>query len=104
MVNRTLIINNSQAKSDMNIKHKTFTVDEAQKKLQHYCSYQERCHQEVYQKLRSMRMIPEAIDIIIVSLIKDNYLNETRFAKTFVNGKFRIKKLGKQRLILELRK
>lgn len=49
-------------------------------------------------------MIPEAIDMIIVSLIDQNYLNESRFAKTFVSGKFRIKKWGKGRLVLELRK
>ena len=49
-------------------------------------------------------MIPEAIDQIIVSLINDNYLNETRFAQTFVRGKFRIKKWGKHRLTLELKK
>lgn len=49
-------------------------------------------------------MIPEAIDLIIVSLIDHNYLNESRFAKSFVSGKFRIKKWGRARLILELRK
>jgi len=88
----------------MHFKHKTYTVDEALSKLQSYCSYQERCHQEVYQKLKSMRMIPEVIDKIIVDLIKHNYLNESRFATTFVRGKFRIKKWGKRRLILELKK
>ena len=44
---------------------KSYSVDEAQKKLEFYCSYQERCHKEVYEKLKSMRMIPDAIDIII---------------------------------------
>jgi len=43
----------------------SFTIQEAQKKLEHYCAYQERCHQEVIQKLRGMNMIPEAIEIII---------------------------------------
>ena len=83
---------------------KTYSVDEAQKKLEFYCSYQERCHKEVYEKLKSMRMIPEAIDIIIVHLLQNNFLNEERFAKAFVRGKFRIKKWGKYRLTLELRK
>ncbi len=82
---------------------KIYTVDEAQKKLENYCAYQERCHKEVKAKLRDMRMIPEAIDTIMVHLIQHNYLNEERFAKTFVRGKFRIKKWGKNRLIRELK-
>jgi regulatory protein len=48
-------------------------------------------------------MIPEAIDKILVHLIQHNYLNEERFAKVFVRGKFRIKKWGKVRLVRELK-
>lgn len=88
----------------MHFNRKTYTVNDALNKLQQFCAYQERCHQEVSDKLKKMNMIPEAIDQIIVSLIQDNYLNEERFAKAFVSGKFRIKKWGRQRLILELKK
>jgi|SRR5690606_16142352 regulatory protein len=83
--------------------HKTYTVDEARKKLESYCAYQERCHKEVVQKLYSMHMIPEAIDTIVVHLLQHNFLNEERFAKAFVSGKFRIKKWGKQRITMELK-
>lgn len=82
---------------------KTYTVDEALKRMERYCSYQERCHKEVVQKLYSMHMIPEAIDHIVVKLMQDNFLNEERYAKAFVSGKFRIKKWGKQRLTRELK-
>ena len=81
----------------------TYTVDEAQKKLENYCAYQERCHKEVREKLKDMKMIPEAIDNIMVHLINHNFLNEERFAKAFVRGKFRIKKWGKNRLVRELK-
>lgn len=81
----------------------TYTVDEAQKKLENYCAYQERCHKEVREKLKDMKMIPEAIDNIMVHLITHNFLNEERFAKAFVRGKFRIKKWGKNRLVRELK-
>lgn len=81
----------------------SFTVNEAKKKLEHYCAYQERCHKEVRQKLRDMHMIPEAIDVVIGHLLEHNFLNEERFAKTFVSGKFKIKKWGKRRLTLELK-
>ena len=82
---------------------KTYTVDEAQKKLENYCAYQERCHKEVREKLKDMRMIPEAIDMIMVHLIEHNFLNEERFAQAFVRGKFRIKKWGRNRLVRELK-
>jgi len=84
--------------------NQTFSLTEAKKKLEHYCAYQERCHQEVRQKLRDMQMIPQAIDQIIVHLLEHNFLNEERFAKTFVRGKFKIKNWGKYRLTLELKK
>ncbi|MDG1730812.1 MAG: regulatory protein RecX [Algibacter sp.] len=83
---------------------KIYTVQEATRKLEHYCAYQERCHKEVRQKLESMHMIPEAIDVIIVHLLEHNFLNEERFAKTFVSGKFRIKAWGRRRLTFELKK
>ena len=82
----------------------TYTIDEAKKKLEYYCAYQERCHKEVTQKLKDMYMIPQAIDVIIVHLLQHNFLNEERFAKTFVSGKFKIKKWGKRRLTLELKR
>ncbi|MDG1014208.1 MAG: regulatory protein RecX [Flavobacteriaceae bacterium] len=82
---------------------KTYTVEEALVKLQKYCAYQDRCHREVEQKLKQMHMIPEAIERVIVDLVQDNYLNEERFAKAYVRGKFSIKKWGKVRLTLELK-
>ena len=84
--------------------HKTYSLEEAQKKLEFYCAYQERSHKEVVTKLKDMRMIPDAIDVIVVHLIQNNFLNEERFAKAFVRGKFRIKKWGKNRLKLELKR
>ena len=51
-----------------------------------------------------MGMIPEAIDHIIGHLLEHNYLNEERFARAYVRGKFVMKKWGKQRLISELKR
>ena len=84
-------------------KSTSYTLQEAQKKREHYCAYQERCHQEVEQKLRGMNMIPEAIEIIVGKPVEENYLNETRFAQSFARGKFRIKKWGKERILRELK-
>lgn len=83
--------------------YKAYTVEEATRKLERYCAYQERCHSEVVEQLRRMRMIPEAIDQIVVHLIQHEFLNETRFALAFVRGKFRQKGWGPLRLSAELR-
>lgn len=71
--------------------------------MERYCAYQERCHKEVQQKLRDMRMIPEAIDQIIHHLLQHNFLNETRFSQAYARGKFRTKKWGKNRIVRELK-
>ena len=71
--------------------------------MEHYCAYQERCHKEVYQKLKEMRMIPEAVEQIIMHLLQHDFLNETRFAQAFTRGKFNAKKWGKQRIVRELK-
>ena len=80
-----------------------FSVKEAIHKIEHYCAYQERCHEEVVQKLRSMKMDSDEIDTILVQLIKDNFLNESRFACSFARGKHRIKFWGKIRIVNELK-
>lgn len=82
---------------------KTYTVEEAKRKLEYYCSYQERCHYEVVEKLRSMSMIPQVIDNIVVYLIENNFLNEERYAQSFARGKHNIKKWGKIRIVNELK-
>lgn len=82
---------------------KPYTVEEAKRRIERYCVYQERCHKEVRQKLYEMRMIPLAIDEIIDHLLRHNFLNETRFSQAFARGKFRTKKWGRNRIVNELK-
>ncbi|TMM32419.1 regulatory protein RecX [Polaribacter aestuariivivens] len=82
---------------------KSFTIDEIKRKIEQYCVYQDRCHKEVEQKIRDYNLIPEAREMILLSLMKDNFLNEERFSKSFARGKFRIKSWGKQRIVRELK-
>jgi regulatory protein len=79
------------------------TLTEAQLKLEYYCSYQERCHQEVVQKLYDLGMKSHEIDAIVVHLLQNNFLNEERFARSFARGKHRIKNWGKIRIVNELK-
>jgi len=64
-------------------------------KAETYCAYQERAQQEVRNKLYEWGLWPDAVENIIVHLITDNFLNEERFAKSYVQGKFKQKGWGK---------
>ena len=82
---------------------KLFPFQEIKQKLVSFCVYQDRCHAEVEQKMKEFVLIPEAKEEIILYLIKENFLNEERFAKSFTRGKFYIKKWGKNKIKQQLR-
>lgn len=81
---------------------KLFPFQEIKQKLVNFCVYQDRCHAEVEQKMREFLLIPEAKEEILLYLIKENYLNEERFTRSYVRGKFYIKKWGKNKIKLNL--
>ena len=81
----------------------SYTLEEARKKLESYCAYQERCHKEVDRKLDDMNVIPLVKEEIILYLLQHDFLNEERFAKSFARGKFIIKRWGKVRITRELK-
>lgn len=68
-----------------------------------YCVYQDRCHQEVEQKFRDFILVQEAKDEILLYLMKENYLNEERFARSFIRGKFYQKNWGRNKINSQLK-
>ena len=84
-------------------KKTTLTTNEIISKLEYYCSYQDRCHKEVEQKLRSFTLLPELKEQIIVHLIENKYIDEERFSKSFTRGKHNYKGWGKNRIVQELK-
>ncbi|MFP3597602.1 regulatory protein RecX [Chryseobacterium sp. SIMBA_029] len=82
---------------------KSFTFDEIKLKLVNYCVYQDRCHAEVEQKMKEFMLIPEAKDEIMLYLLKENYLNEERFTRSYIRGKFYIKHWGKGKIKMNLK-
>lgn len=64
-------------------------------KAEHFCAYQERSQQEVRDKLYEWGLWPDAVEQTISRLIEGNFLNEDRFAKAYVKGKFNQKAWGK---------
>ena len=68
-----------------------------------YCEYQDRCHNEVKQKLWELGEYGDRVEEIMASLIENGVLNETRFAQSFARGKFRMLKWGKDKITYELK-
>lgn len=85
------------------ILNKTFTPNQIKQKMEFFCSYQERCHDEVNSKLYSYKLNETERNEIIVYLIENDFLNETRFACAFARGKQRIKHWGRVRIVNELK-
>ena len=73
-------------------------------RAQKFCAYQERCSQEVLKKLTEWGCIGNDAGMVIAKLTDERYLDEDRFAKMFVGGKFRIKRWGRIKIIAELKK
>ena len=73
-------------------------------KAKRYCAYQERCKQDVRCKLKEWAVEDAKIEQIIKQLVSEGYIDEERFAKVFVRGKFNIKSWGTQKIIAELKR
>lgn len=82
---------------------KSFTFDEIKLKLVNYCVYQDRCHAEVEQKMKEFLLIEEAKEEIMLYLLKENYLNEERFTRSYIRGKFYIKHWGRNKIKMNLK-
>ncbi len=85
-------------------KRKKLTKDEALAKIQKYCTYQDRAHSEVRYRLIEYQIYGDTLEEIMASLVQDGFLDELRFAMSFARGKFRIKKWGRIKIKLELKK
>ena len=55
--------------------NKYLGIPELQRKAEYYCSYQERCHTEVYKKLKTYTSSNSDINEVISKLIADDFLN-----------------------------
>jgi len=88
---------------EMAFERKNIGTDAALRKIRHYCSYQERSHAEVKEKLYGYGLYKTEVEEMLSRLIEDNYLNEERFAVAFAGGKFRMKQWGKTKIRYELK-
>jgi len=72
-------------------------------RIQHYCAYQERCFRDVENKLTQWKVSPSKFNQIKNMLISEGFINEERFARVFVRGKFHINKWGRSKIRYELK-
>jgi regulatory protein len=70
------------------------TFPQALTKARAYCARQERCQQEVRNKLYAWELATLDVEAAIAQLIGEGYLNEARFAEHFAVSKFRQKGWG----------
>jgi len=88
----------------MNFNNSKYTSKaEALKKLEKYCIYQDRCQQEARNKLASLKIYGAEADEILIGLIQNNFVNEERFAKAYVSGKYKLKRWGRKLIIKKLK-
>ncbi|MBR1513527.1 MAG: RecX family transcriptional regulator [Bacteroidales bacterium] len=66
---------------------KPLTPDQVLDKMAKYCAYQERCVKDVTDKLKTFDIPQEARDEIIDYLLDNRFVNDERFARSFVRGK-----------------
>ncbi|GAA4457310.1 regulatory protein RecX [Rurimicrobium arvi] len=68
-----------------------------------YCAYQDRCQQEVKNKLYESGASRDEVEDLLVWLIQEKFLDEERYARSFARGKFRIKNWGRRKIVYELK-
>lgn len=82
---------------------KRLTKEQALPKIRHYCTYQERSHREVKEKLYGFGLYKTDVEELMARLIEEDYLNEERFAIQYAGGKFRMKHWGKVKIQMGLK-
>ena len=79
------------------------TNDVILKKVLRYCAYQDRCVQEVRKKLATFDMPDSEKEKILKLLVDEGYLDDERYASTFVRSKIHLKKWGVNKIRMALK-
>jgi regulatory protein len=77
---------------------KKYSRKECLNKLYYYCNYRERCHKEIQEKLYQWGYTKDEHGDFIIKLMEEGFLNEERFARSYVRGKFNYKHWGKNKI------
>ena len=67
-------------------------------RLMEWCSQAERCSKDVSEKLNKFDLSKEQVESAIEYLKKEHFLEDERYAQSFVNDKLKFNKWGKIKL------
>jgi len=90
-------------RNDVNQTNKKLSEKEILNKLSRFCAFQERAVSDLINYLKKYRLGPGQRDTIIRKLITEGFVNEERFAKTYMLGKLRNNQWGRIKIIRGLR-
>jgi regulatory protein len=82
---------------------KRLTKEQVLQKLRFYCRYQQRCQSEVKEKLFELGVNKKDHDELLTELVRENCLNDERFAAAFTSGRFKLKQWGRKKIQKGLR-
>lgn len=72
--------------------------EELYKKISKYCAYQERCRSEVMTKMRQIGADSRQCTEMLVILEQEGFVDDERYARAYVRGKFRINGWGRLKI------
>ncbi|MFP4025612.1 MAG: regulatory protein RecX [Thiohalospira sp.] len=84
-------------------KSKKINKKQALLKAQNICAAQEKCIYDIEQKLYQWGLPKEYFEPLITSLINDRFIDEERYAISYVKEKFRFNKWGKVKIEFSLK-
>lgn len=86
-----------------NYDHLQPRLKEALEKGASFCAYQERCQQDVRDKLYKLSLDKEDVEEVLTLLIQEDFIDEVRYAKAYCGGKFRQNKWGRKKITQHLK-
>ncbi len=87
----------------MEQKPKTITESKALSRMANLCARREYCIFDIETKLKRYGLEKETIESIIARLVKEKYIDETRYTRGFIKDKIRFNKWGKTKIEYALR-
>jgi regulatory protein len=87
----------------MNEKRKVISEKQAYSRMARLCSQKEYCSYDISQKLYRLNLNAEDIERVVNRLIKENFINDERYTRSYIGDKIKFNKWGRIKIELALR-